>query len=136
MPARGLEAVCDHFSRSGLALPSVVGPTTEATEFAGLWAAASGRRARPGVLQDVYALERVVPPVAVSRRLRVGTRAEQKLLSTWCYQFVVEAGASGTREDCKRIVSGAWREIGFLCGKDAARSRWRAGRAPRSTACA
>src|SRR5262245_32865917 len=91
---------------AGEELPGVVGGEPEAQEFAELWTAHSGARARTNRRQGVYALERVEPTPAVSGAFRVATADDHELALRWWIDFgdeVLHEGGPG-RENAVAMV--------------------------------
>jgi len=79
-------------------LPGVVGAVPESEEFAELWAANAGARARTHMRQGVYALEHVEPPPPASGSPRVATPDDRELVLSWWLAFgdeVLHEGGPG-----------------------------------------
>jgi hypothetical protein len=79
-------------------LPGVVGCVPESEEFAELWAAAAGIRARTNMRQGVYALEQVEPLSAAPGAPRVATADDRELALRWWIAFgdeVLHEGGPG-----------------------------------------
>jgi uncharacterized protein len=87
-------------------LPGVVGAVPESEEFAELWAANAGARARTHMRQGVYALERVEPPPPASGSPRVATADDRELVLRWWIAFgeeVLHEGGPG-RDNAATMV--------------------------------
>ena len=87
-------------------LPGVVGAVPESEEFAELWAAQTGARARTSMRQGVYSLERVQPPPATPGSARIATAADRELVLAWWIAFgeeVLHEGGPG-RENAAAMV--------------------------------
>lgn len=87
-------------------LPGVVGAVPESEEFAELWAAQAGARARTSMRQGVYSLEHVEPPAAAPGSARVATAADRELVLAWWIAFgeeVLHEGGPG-RENAAAMV--------------------------------
>ena len=87
-------------------LPGVVGAVPESEEFAELWAAQAGARARTSMRQGVYSLEHVEPPPAAPGSARVATAADRELVLAWWIAFgeeVLHEGGPG-RENAAAMV--------------------------------
>ena len=94
LPA-ALEALAGAVSEE---LPGVVGAVPESEEFAELWAARAGVRARTHMRQGVYALEQVEPLSAVPGSPRVATVDDRELALRWWLAFgdeVLHVGRPG-----------------------------------------
>ena len=75
----------------GEKLPGVVGAEPEVHEFAELWTTHTGVPARTNMRQGVYALERVVPPLAVPGSPRIAAEEDRELAVRWWIAFAEEA---------------------------------------------
>jgi predicted GNAT family acetyltransferase len=87
-------------------LPGVVGAVPESEEFAELWAAHSGARARTNMRQGVYSLEQVEPPPGAPGSPRVATADDRELALAWWIAFgeeVLHEGGPG-RENAAAMV--------------------------------
>jgi uncharacterized protein len=87
-------------------LPGVVGAVPESEEFAELWAANAGARARTNMRQGVYSLEQVEPPPATPGSPRLATAADRELVLAWWIAFgeeVLHEGGPG-RENAAPMV--------------------------------
>jgi len=87
-------------------LPGVIGAVPESEEFAELWAANAGARARTHMRQGVYALEHVEPPPPASGSPRVATTDDRELVLSWWIAFgdeVLHEGGPG-RENAATMV--------------------------------
>jgi predicted GNAT family acetyltransferase len=87
-------------------LPGVVGAVPESEEFAELWAAQAGARARTNMRQGVYSLEQVEPPAATPGSPRVATADDRELVLAWWIAFgeeVLHEGGPG-RENAAAMV--------------------------------
>ncbi len=87
-------------------LPGVVGCVPESEEFAELWAAQAGIRARTHMRQGVYALERVEPLPTVPGSPRVATADDRELALRWWIAFgdeVLHEGGPG-RENAGAMI--------------------------------
>ena len=87
-------------------LPGVVGAVPESEEFAELWAAQAGARARTSMRQGVYSLEHVEPPPAAPGSARVAIAADRELVLAWWIAFgeeVLHEGGPG-RENAAAMV--------------------------------
>jgi uncharacterized protein len=87
-------------------LPGVVGAVPESEEFAELWAAHAGVRARTHMRQGVYALEQVEPPPAAPGSPRAATADDRELVLAWWLAFgeeVLHEGGPG-RENAATMV--------------------------------
>jgi uncharacterized protein len=87
-------------------LPGVVGSVPESEEFAELWAARAGVRARTNMRQGVYALEQVEPPLPAPGSPRVATADDRELVLRWWIAFgeeVLHEGGPG-RENAAAMV--------------------------------
>jgi uncharacterized protein len=87
-------------------LPGVVGSVPESEEFAELWAARAGVRARTNMRQGVYALEQVEPPPPAPGSPRVATADDRELVLRWWIAFgeeVLHEGGPG-RENAAAMV--------------------------------
>jgi uncharacterized protein len=87
-------------------LPGVVGAVPESEEFAELWAANAGARARTHMRQGVYALEHVEPPPPASGSPRVATADDRELVLAWWIAFgeeVLHEGGPG-RDNAATMV--------------------------------
>jgi predicted GNAT family acetyltransferase len=98
-----LEALANAISEE---LPGVVGTVPESEEFAELWAARSGSRARTHMRQGVYALEQVEPLSPAPGSPRVATAEDRELVLRWWLAFgdeVLHEGGPG-RENAAAMV--------------------------------
>jgi predicted GNAT family acetyltransferase len=99
-----LEALADAVSEE---LPGVVGCVPESEEFAVLWAAGAGIRARTNMRQGVYALEQVEPlSAAPPGSPRVATADDRELVLRWWIAFgdeVLHEGGPG-RENAGTMI--------------------------------
>jgi hypothetical protein len=87
-------------------LPGVVGCVPESEEFAELWAARAGIRARTNMRQGVYALEQVEPLSAAPGSPRVATAGDRELALRWWIAFgdeVLHEGGPG-RENAAAMI--------------------------------
>jgi len=87
-------------------LPGVIGAVPESEEFAELWAAGAGARARTHMRQGVYALEHVEPTPPAPGSARVATATDRELVLRWWLAFgdeVLHEGGPG-RENAATIV--------------------------------
>ncbi len=87
-------------------LPGVVGAVPESEQFAELWAAQAGARARTSMRQGVYSLEQVQPPPAAPGSPRVANAADRELVLAWWIAFgeeVLHEGGPG-RENAAAMV--------------------------------
>jgi predicted GNAT family acetyltransferase len=102
LPA-ALEALAGAVSEE---LPGVVGAVPESEEFAELWAALAGARARTNMRQGVYQLEQVEPLSAVPGSPRVATADDRELALRWWIAFgdeVLHEGGPG-RENAGPMI--------------------------------
>jgi uncharacterized protein len=102
LPA-ALPALADAVSEE---LPGVVGAVPESEEFAELWAANAGARARTHMRQGVYALEQVEPLSPAPGSPRVATADDRGLVLRWWLAFgeeVLHEGGPG-RENAATMV--------------------------------
>jgi predicted GNAT family acetyltransferase len=102
LPA-ALEALAGAVSEE---LPGVVGAVPESEEFAELWAALAGARARTHMRQGVYQLEQVEPLSAVPGSPRVATTDDRELALRWWIAFgdeVLHEGGPG-RENAGPMI--------------------------------
>jgi predicted GNAT family acetyltransferase len=87
-------------------LPGVVGAVPESEEFAELWAANAGARARTHMRQGVYALEHVEPLQPAPGAPRVATADDRELVLRWWIAFgdeVLHEGGPG-RENAATMI--------------------------------
>jgi predicted GNAT family acetyltransferase len=77
---------------NSLALSGVIGPEETAERFASMWSARTGSAAVLRLLEGVYELHRVRPPVASPGQLREATEADEILLAAWLEAFTRETG--------------------------------------------
>lgn len=76
-------------------LPAVIGPETEALEFADLWSRQTGVEYSPGMRQGIYSLERVrFPRQLASGSIRKATMPDLPLISEWGVGFFQDVGLS------------------------------------------
>jgi hypothetical protein len=98
-----LDALADAITEE---LPGVVGTVPESEEFAELWAARSGTRARTHMRQGVYALEQVETFSPAPGSPRVATAEDRELVLRWWLAFgdeVLHEGGPG-RENAAAMV--------------------------------
>lgn len=93
----------------GIAVPGTTGPVDEARAFAEAWCPPHGLRNQLAVAERIYRLERVVPPVGVPGRVRVGTTADRDLLVDWVDAFLAEALERRTVEESAILVDRSFR---------------------------
>jgi len=75
------------------AIPAVLGPETEATEFAKLWARQFGRDWAIGTRQRIFSIDRVMPStVPVKGALRKARSADAALAADWGAAFARDTG--------------------------------------------
>jgi predicted GNAT family acetyltransferase len=93
----------------GVAVPGTTGPVEEARAFAAAWCPPHGLRSRVAVAERIYRLERVVPPVGVPGRVRLGTIADRDLLVGWVDAFLGEALERRSVEEAAILVDRSFR---------------------------
>ncbi len=87
-----LPALVADLASADPALPAVYAPEATAAEFARLWTARVGGRARPGAMYRLYRLERVVAPEPVAvGEMRAAATAHAGLVASWMEAFGGEA---------------------------------------------
>ncbi len=75
------------------ALPAILGPAAEATEFAKLWARQLGTKWAVGMRQRIFLLERVIAPTpSIHGRLRKAPNADLALIAEWGAGFARDTG--------------------------------------------
>lgn len=107
VPADALPALVHDVADVYAALPGVLGPEEEATRFGALWVAAHGGRARVGMRQRIFELDRLdPPPSAPPGALRVAQVADLELVVRWIGAFSADTGVQsiGTREHAEQRV--------------------------------
>ncbi|HEV2131717.1 MAG TPA: GNAT family N-acetyltransferase [Longimicrobiaceae bacterium] len=93
IPAGALPALVEDVAAVYPSLPAVLGPEPEARRFAELWAERKGNRARPGMRQRIFQLDRVIwPERQPAGTLRVAGPEDRELVEHWMWAFSAEAG--------------------------------------------
>jgi GNAT superfamily N-acetyltransferase len=87
----GIQLLVEDLHESYPTLPGVLGPVDAARSFAETWSGLSGQPYQKKRVQRIHQLEKVVPVVGVSGRLRRATEADRKLLTEWFMAFTKEA---------------------------------------------
>ncbi len=72
-------------------LPAVTGGREDSRQFAERWALISGQRARPGMFERIYCLERLIPVTNVPGQVRQAGEADRQLLRQWMRGFHADA---------------------------------------------
>ena len=118
-------------------LDGVTGPSRSADDFALAWSKLSGVEPTLGMRLRIHETRKVVDSGLPSPpgHFRPAAPADLKLLATWTEVFVSEARIPEP-VDASRIVEDAISAGVCMCGKTAARCRWRHGRGRRRAACA
>lgn len=104
-----IAALAGDLAASGAVVPGTTAPVEEARAFADVWCPAHGLRSQLAVAERIYRLERVVPPVGVPGRVRVGTTADRDLLVEWNNAFLVEALERRSVEEAAVLVDRSFR---------------------------
>jgi GNAT superfamily N-acetyltransferase len=98
LPPDGAPALIRDVAEVYPSIPAVLGPGQSAAECAQLWAAGHGVRARAGMHQRIYQLERVIPPAhPAPGTLRVAEASDLDLVTEWVGSFIRAAGMSTSR---------------------------------------
>jgi hypothetical protein len=87
----GIRLLAEDLRESHPTLPGVLGPVDAARSFAETWSGLSGQPYHKKRAQRIHQLEKVVPVVGVSGRLRQATEADRRLLTEWFMAFAKEA---------------------------------------------
>jgi hypothetical protein len=96
LPIESIPMLVDDVANVFNQLPAVLGPETEALEFADLWARQTGVKYSPGMRQGIYGLERVCFPAQLaSGWLRRAIMADLPLISEWGASFSRDVGLPG-----------------------------------------
>ena len=105
---RAAEALAAHLAHRRVQLPGVVGQESLGTRFAQHWFAATGRSARglsPGHWrQNLYRVERVVPPANVRGQMRGAKAGERDLMVRWQIAFAEDADLPGTERSMDYVA--------------------------------
>lgn len=86
-----LEPLAQELAQQGLRFPGLVGPSDTASRFAPLWEQAAGQPVSSSMDQIIYALHRVVMPVALSGKMRAAQESDAQTLSKWLAAFTLDA---------------------------------------------
>jgi predicted GNAT family acetyltransferase len=93
MPREAIDPLVDDVAAAFPSIPGVFGPEPEAGSFAAAWSARTGARARVGMRQGIYRLERVVVPDTMpAGHLRAALPQDFDLAVEWAAHFVRETG--------------------------------------------
>ena len=103
--ASAVEALVNHLTANGIALPGVTGPVEAAGRFSDLWCARKGQGARLHMSMRVYQVTEVVPPDRPSGVFRQAAASDVSLLAEWSEAFNVETRLDATRPG-KEVVTG------------------------------
>ncbi len=103
-----VEALAQDLAKEEWDLPGVLGPTKLAREFATIWSDLRGVNFHPRVLERLFELTEVVPPLQPPGQLRLAEEADLELAAVWIYEFNIEAiGTSDlleAQENAKRRI--------------------------------
>lgn len=102
-------ALAADLDAAGIPVPGATGPVEVARTFAEAWCGPRGLLSQVAVAERIYRLERVVPPVGVTGRVRIATLADRDLLVGWVEAFLAEALARGTPEEAAILVDRSFR---------------------------
>lgn len=106
--------------------PGFVGPSDVSAAFANIWTARTGKAFSEFMDQIIYALEKVVPPPAVSGRFRLARQEEAASIAGWMQAFVKDVHLPKTEwktdeqalsDATRRIADGAvavWEDEGKI----------------------
>ncbi len=102
----GLSFLAKDLHARGWSMPGVLGLSADALAFASAWAAETGARWRPGMVERCYELRQVFPPPQPPGRMRLAAEDDIDLLVSWLYAFWREAtpGKLVTPEDAQNTV--------------------------------
>jgi GNAT superfamily N-acetyltransferase len=130
---RAVAALAAHLTQRGRRVPGVMGDERLTDSFADAWCAATGQRQSDagahGRRQNLYQIERVVPPRGVAGRMRPVHADERALLVQWEQGFADDAALPPTEGDpafVARLVDAGLPQNVF--------SLWEVDRTPRASA--
>ncbi len=96
---RAISIVVSYLTKSGIALPGVVGSTALAALFVGEWAAQSNQTPYVKMNQRIYRLDKVNPIMYSPGKLIMATDKELELVADWIYRFFEEIDETINHEE-------------------------------------
>jgi predicted GNAT family acetyltransferase len=112
---RALRPILDRIESETKELPGMSGPKALVAKAAREWAERHGLRARVAMANRIYRLTTVKPPRPVAGRMRLATRADSELISSWFRAFTIEAQPDPDDSiEHARAAAGYWIDGGAL----------------------
>jgi predicted GNAT family acetyltransferase len=88
--AEELEFLAKYLKELDAELPGVVGPAQETEAFSIIWAGLSGKKAKLGMNQKIYKIDKVVIPNTAGH-LRLAENNETDIVTQWMVEFAKES---------------------------------------------
>jgi uncharacterized protein len=99
-----LEALVEHLWEQRWPVPGALGPADAARTFTALWSRRSVCAVRPGKVQRIYELRRVIPAAPSAGRARYASAADRGLASTWARAFAEEVQTDETPDENAALI--------------------------------